>query len=67
MVFPLGMYTAATFRLAKALGFAFLLVITQYFVYVAPTGWVIVFVELLHDFVPGLRGRRVVAAPASPP
>ena len=41
MVFPLGMYTASTFQLAKALKLDFLLVIPQYFIYLAFVAWLL--------------------------
>jgi tellurite resistance protein TehA-like permease len=47
MVFPLGMYTASTFQLARALGFAFLLPIPTYFIYVAMAAWLVVFLFML--------------------
>jgi tellurite resistance protein TehA-like permease len=43
IVFPLGMYTAATFLLARALELPFLLVVPQYFIYAALIAWVAVF------------------------
>jgi len=67
MVFPLGMYTAATVQLAKATGFTFLLVIPNFFVYVALAAWLVVFAGLLLHIVQGLRGGSVVAAPAVQP
>jgi tellurite resistance protein TehA-like permease len=47
MVFPLGMYTAATFQLARALDVPFLMTIPECFIYVALAAWVIVFVAML--------------------
>lgn len=48
MVFPLGMYTASTFQLAKALELPFLAIIPQGFVYIAMLVWLAVFVGLLN-------------------
>ena len=47
MVFPLGMYTTATFQLARATGFSFLAVIPRVFIFVALAAWLIVFIGLL--------------------
>ena len=47
MVFPLGMYTTATFQLSRATGLSFLAVIPHLFIFVALAAWAIVFVGLL--------------------
>jgi tellurite resistance protein TehA-like permease len=54
MVFPLGMYTACTYRLSLALDVPFLEIIPRYFIYVALAAWLVTFFGLLHQLVLGL-------------
>jgi tellurite resistance protein TehA-like permease len=49
MVFPLGMYAACTFQLSKALGLPFLLLIPQYFVFLALGAWALVFTGMIQS------------------
>ena len=46
MVFPLGMYTTATFQLSRATGFDFLMQIPRGFIYIALTAWAAAFAGL---------------------
>lgn len=47
LVFPMGMYTVCTFRLAQALQFDFLYIIPGYFIIIAVAAWLITFLGLV--------------------
>lgn len=51
MVFPLGMYTACTYRLAQATGIEALFHIPAIFIHIALGAWLLTFVGLLHKVV----------------
>jgi len=52
-VFPLGMYTACTWRLSEALTLPSLTAIPRVFIFVALTAWILTFAGLVHRLVSG--------------
>ena len=55
-VFPLGMYSACTFEMARALELGFLYVVPRYAIYVALAAWGLAFFGLVHSLA--LSSRR---------
>jgi len=56
-VFPLGMYTACTFRLARAENAPFLLHLSQVFIYIALAAWCLTTVGLLVEIAKVVSGK----------
>jgi tellurite resistance protein TehA-like permease len=66
-VFPIGMYTVATFRLAQAIQTPFLMSIPRVFVYVALGAWTLTLIGLLFSFRPVTSFPSTPSAPARKP
>ncbi|MDR4505977.1 MAG: tellurite resistance/C4-dicarboxylate transporter family protein [Candidatus Scalindua sp.] len=62
MVFPLGMYTACTFKLSEALQIPFISNISEYFIYPAYAAWVFTFIGMITAMVKSL-GKKETPAP----
>jgi len=63
MVFPLGMYTTATFQLSRATHFEFLARIPEAFIFVALAAWLIAFTGLLRHLWSSMRAAASNAHP----
>jgi tellurite resistance protein TehA-like permease len=55
-VFPLAMYTSATYRLGEALDLPFLLLVSRYFVAAALTAWLMTFLGFIVSLAVQPRG-----------
>jgi tellurite resistance protein TehA-like permease len=55
-VFPLGMYTACTFQMAKAMHLDFLLAVPRYFIFIALAAWCAAFIGFCRQIVAESRG-----------
>jgi tellurite resistance protein TehA-like permease len=60
LVFPIGMYTVATFQLAKALKLDFLLLIPKFFIYLALIAWVTAISGLAYQLITTFQKTEVV-------
>ena len=52
MVFPLGMYTACTIQISRAIDFEPLMIIPRVFIYLALAAWLLVSFGLLYSLIP---------------
>jgi tellurite resistance protein TehA-like permease len=58
VVFPLGMYTTCTLRLAAAMKLDFLVEISRFFIFAALLAWTLAFLAMLHSLAASLRRSR---------
>ncbi len=63
LVFPLGMYTVSTFRMAQAMGMDFLMWIPKFFVYIALVAWAGTMAGLVYHLTTALRRSPDVGEP----
>lgn len=64
-VFPLGMYTAATYRMSEAMPLGFIAWVPRWFIWVAYAAWLATFAGLLHAIVRGVSRFRSVERPTA--
>ena len=53
-VFPLGMYTVATWQMAHAMDLAFLQIVPRFFIYAALLAWAATFIGLIIEIGQGM-------------
>lgn len=58
LVFPLGMYTVCTFQLARAIELPFLQAISQFFIYIALSAWLLTLSGFIYALVKKLAPAR---------
>ena len=58
MVFPLGMYTAATVQVARALDIAEMVVVARGFIWLALAAWIATFAGMCKSVARGWKERR---------
>lgn len=61
MVFPLGMYTACTFKLSQALNLPFIVNIPIYFIYLAFIAWTVIFISMLISIFKAATAKKATA------
>lgn len=54
LVFPLGMFTAATFQLSRATGIGFLAVVPRVFVWITLGAWMLTFIGMMRELARAL-------------
>lgn len=65
-VFPLGMYSVATFQMARAMHLDFLTTVSRVFIYIAFLVWTLTFVGLVRAMYRGLASPQSDQAPCPP-
>jgi tellurite resistance protein TehA-like permease len=62
MVFPLGMYTACTWKFSQAIQIPFVSNISKYFIYAAYVGWCFVFITMIRSMIKAVSAKEGTAA-----